>query len=178
MTESKGSRLLELLGAPSSQFEYMLIRGEPPSLDALAGWEYLGMNTPRWAKYAGIQKFIKGFFRTSSDKVAGYNIEVVQNGPGGPWKTKPTDSPPKRFGFYSVEPVDATASDNEYLNAVLLDYSRGENSVLSPTRVLRDYLVRVDSGSDALLLGKAYVALGNLRVPASYFILERYRPQN
>jgi hypothetical protein len=56
---------------------------------------------------------------------------------------------------------------------VLLDYGRGGNPPLDPTRALRDYLVRVDRGSDLLLIGKAYLALGPLRVPVAFFVMER-----
>ena len=57
-----------------------------------------------------------------------------------------------------------------------LDYGRGGNGRLNPISTLRDYLVRVVPGSDDLLLGKAFVAVGWPRVPVGYFLLERYRP--
>jgi hypothetical protein len=58
---------------------------------------------------------------------------------------------------------------------VLLDYGRGGNKPLDPTAGLRDYLVRVDPGNDDLFLGKAYYAVGPLRVPSNFFLLERHR---
>jgi hypothetical protein len=36
--------------------------------------------------------------------------------------------------------------------------------------------VRVDPGSDELLLGKAYFAIGSARIPVGFFLLERRRP--
>ena len=74
-------------------------------------------------------------------------------------------------------PVDPTAPDNRYLHALLLDYGQGKNPRLDASAGLRDYLVQVDAGDPDLLLGKAYYALGPVRVPtASFFILERHQP--
>ena len=105
----------------------------------------------------------------------GYNVPLVQNGLEGPWIAKPHDAQPRRFAFFTVDPVDAGARDNAFLNAVLLDYSRGRNFSLDPANTLRDYLVR--AGED-LYLGKAYVAVGPTRIPVSHLVLERHRPHD
>jgi hypothetical protein len=105
----------------------------------------------------------------------GYNCPVVQNVLDGRWHTKPSDTAPKRFGFYEVAPVDPTARDNHYLHSVLLDYGKGGNKAYDPSRGLRDYLVQVDRDNPDLYLGKAYYALGPLRVHSNFFILERFR---
>ena len=160
------------------ELEKIMRRGEAPPLASITGWEWRGLNTQGWARPAGIKKFIKGFFATDSGEVYGYNQPVVQNRLDQPWIAKPSDVNPKRFGFFVVEPVDPTAKDNVYLNSLLLDYGRGGNPRLDPTQTLRDYLVRVRPGSDDLLLGTAFVALGptRVRVPSSYFVLEKHRP--
>jgi hypothetical protein len=59
---------------------------------------------------------------------------------------------------------------------VLLDYGAGGNRGYDVARVLRDYVVRVESGSDDLLLGKAYFVVGGRRLASSYFLIERYGP--
>ncbi len=105
----------------------------------------------------------------------GYNVPVARNVLDGRWHLKPTDREPKRFGFYAVAPVDPTARDNVYLHAVLLDYSNGGNARLDVTNGLRDYLVRVDPANPDLFLGKAYYAIGPLRIATNFFILERHR---
>ena len=171
---------LRVGGLPAGELEKILRRGERPSLAAIAGWEWRGLNTQGWAKPAGIKKFIKGFFETDAGEVYGYNEPVVQNRLDQPWIAKPSDVNPKRFGYFVVEPVDPTAKDNAYLNSLLLDYGRGGNPALDPSQTLRDYLVRVHPGSDELLLGTAFVALGpaRLRVPKSYFVLEKHRPSS
>ena len=169
-------RVFELEKMSPKELETVFLRGVTPDLDALAGWQFRGLNAPAWAKLAGIKKFIKGFFREGDD-LYGYNCPVVQNRLREPWVAKPDDARPKRFGFYRVAPVDPTARDNAYLHAVLLDYGQGPKptKLWDPTRGLRDYLVQVDADNPDLFLGKAYYALGPVRVPTSFFILERHR---
>lgn len=166
---------LALERASRAELELVMLRGATPDLEALVGWEFRGINHPAWARLAGIKKFVKGFFRGEDGRVMGYNSPVVQNVLDGRWRTLPSDTAPKRFGFYEVAPVDATRRDNAYLHAVLLDYGRGGNKPWDPTSGLRDYLVQVDPANPDLFLGKAYYALGPLRVHSNYFILERFR---
>ena len=158
-----------------AELEQVFLRGTMPDLDLLVDWQFRGCNTPDWARIVGIKKFIKGFYR-EGDQVFGYNCPVRQDALASPWRAKPSDVSPKRFGFYTVEPVDPTSRDNAYLHAVLLDYSRGDNPALDPSRGLRDYLVQVSPDNPDLYLGKAYYALGPTRVATSFFVLERDRP--
>jgi hypothetical protein len=60
-------------------------------------------------------------------------------------------------------------------SAAFLDYSRGGNRAYDIARILRDYLVRVEPGSDELLLGKAFFVVAGTRLAHSYFLIERYR---
>ncbi len=169
------ARYYELGRRSRSELEVAFLRGTMPELSSLAGWEFRGMNHPAWAKLAGIKKFVKGFF-WEGDALYGYNCPVVQDDLGLPWQTKPSNEAPKRFGYYQVAPVDSTAKDNAYLHSVLLDYGKGGNKNLDPSRGLRDYLVQVDPDNKDLYLGKAYYAVGPLRVATSFFLLERLRP--
>jgi hypothetical protein len=157
-----------------AELERVFLRGHTPDPDALEGWQFRGANAPDWARLLGIKKFIKGFWR-EPDGLYGYNCPVAQDGVYQPWRALPSDQTPRRFGFYRVTPVDATARDNAYLHALLLDYGRGPNPIWEPARGLRDYLVQVDRGNPDLYLGKAYYALGPLRVATNFFILERHR---
>ena len=166
---------LALEATTHAELDTAFLRGITPDAQALVGWEFRGINHPGWAKLAGIKKFIKGFYRKADGSVVGYNTPVAQNVLDGRWYAKPEDTAPKRFGFYTVEPVDATARDNAYLHALLLDYGKGGNKPWDPTRNIRDYIVQVDPENPDLLLGKAYIALGPLRVHTNYFILERHR---
>jgi hypothetical protein len=177
---------LALARAPRPELERALLRGTAPEVAALAGWEFRGINaTPDGAlplaRLAGIQKFVKGMFRTAGrgdgerEAVMGYNCPVVQNALDGRWQTRPSDAEPRRFGFYTVAPVDPTRRDNRYLHALLLDYGRGGNPAWDPSRALRDYLVQIDADNPDLLLGKAYAAIGPFRISVGYFVLERWR---
>jgi hypothetical protein len=173
---------LALARAPRPALERAMRRGSTPELDALVGWEFRGINAtpdgaPPLARLAGIQKFVKGVFRSGDDPdlVMGYNCPVIQNVLDGRWQTRPSDTEPRRFGFYTVAPVDPTRRDNLYLHALLLDYGQGGNPAWDPSRGLRDYLVQVDPDNPDLLLGKAYAAIGPARVPVGYFVLERWR---
>jgi hypothetical protein len=161
---------LALARRPRAELEETLVRGRRPPLDDLVGWELRGMNTPRWARAARIRKFVKGFERRPGGEVVGYNRPVRQDADDAPWQV--TGEP---FGWYLVTEVDATARDNAYLHAVLLDYGRGENRPWDPSRALRDYVVRVDEPGAELYLGKAYAAVGPARLAVSYFVLEQLR---
>ena len=170
------ARYLQLGRCTQAELEALMRRGTRPDPQALAGWEYRGRNVAWWAERSPILQFVKGSYRDPAGRVWGYNEPVRQDGGEEPWRALPSEEEPKRFGFYKVMPVDPAGRDNEYLQAVLLDYGRGRNPLWEPARVLRDYLVRVDPDSDELLLGKAYLALGPARVPTNFFLLERHRP--
>ena len=167
---------LALEASSQAELELAFLRGATPDLADLAGWEFRGINHPGWAAALGIKKFIKGFFYerpgAQDGKVFGYNCPVEQNVLDGRWRAKPDDAAPKKFGFYEVVPVDPTSRDNQYLHAVLLDYGAGGNKPWDPTAGLRDYVVQLTSDR---LLGKAYYAVGPLRIHTNFFILERHR---
>ncbi len=162
------TRYRELAGAKTSELRRIHKEGARPSVSAIDGSEFYGLNHPRLFVLLGIRKFVKAFFSTGADSDYGCNTPVKQNGVEAEWLEKPSAEAPKRYGFFSVGP----ASDR-HPNGLLLDYSQGHNSFWQPARFLRDYVVRVDPESDDLLLGKAYLALGPLRVPVCFFLLER-----
>jgi hypothetical protein len=172
---------LVLERTPMRELENIFVRGQTPDLDALVGWEFRGINHLPLNDYlpiaqiAGIKKFVKGFYRGQDGRVMGYNIPVARNVFDGRWHCKPSDTEPRRFGFYQVAAVDPTARDNTYLHAVLLDYSKGGNRRLDATNGLRDYVVQVEPDNPDLFLGKAYYAVGPLRIATNFFILERHR---
>ncbi len=170
---ASSDRFTEVITKSKAELEEIFMRGSMPELSKLAGWEFRGMNHPRWAKLAGIKKFMKGFFWETEDVLHGYNCPVIQNANQADWVFKNTAENPGRFGYYRVARVDATAKDNYYLNSVLLNYGEGGNPAYDPSRNLRDYLVQVDADNDDLYLGKAYYALGPMRVASNFFLLER-----
>ncbi|MBI2568616.1 MAG: hypothetical protein HYV63_16465 [Candidatus Schekmanbacteria bacterium] len=165
------TRYRELERLPGAELDRLFLQGSAPDPMALAARVFRGVNTPAFARLLGIKKFMKGFWR-AGDAVFGYNCPVRQNGLDEPWLAKPSDDAPKRFGHYKVSRVDPVSRDSAYLHAILLDYGRGGNPLLDPSRGLRDYLVRVAATDEEIYLGKAYFALGPARVAVSYFLLE------
>lgn len=167
------ARYQELVRLPTARLEELMKSSKAPALDSIHGWEWRGYNTPWFCSLVGIRKFIKGFFKTKSGIVEGYNIPPRQNALTEEWIHKPSPEAPKRFGFYLVGPC--TPADNIYPDSLLLDYGASpRNFAATPERLLRDYLVQPDAGNPDILLGKAYLALGP-RVPVSYFVIERLR---
>jgi len=166
-------RHLEDLTAMSDrELEAIFEGGTTPDFDKLFGWEFRGMNQPFFTKLMGIKKFTKGFYKKTG-RPFGYNIPIKQKPDG--WSYKPTDEDPKRYGFYTVKPVDPDSEENKHEHALLLNYGEGENPFWGFTWILRDYIVKVDPDNDDLYLGKAYTVIGPLRLPPSFFIIERYR---
>ena len=169
-------RFRELAQSSASHLEQILRASKGPALESLVGFEWRGYNTPWLTRLLGIQKFIKGFFQ-EGDRVEGYNILVQQNGLDGPWLDQPAPESPKRFGFYWVSQVDQASRDNFYPEAILINYGASpRNPAYGIERLLRDYVVQLDLANPDLLLGKAYLALGALRLPSNFFVLERLRP--
>jgi hypothetical protein len=164
------SPYLRLATTTRSERRRLFEAGEAPDIDVLTGYEYRGLNTAWIARLLGIRKFVKAFFTAEADTY-GCNTPVHQNALEEDWRAKPSEDAPRRFAFYSVEPP----GDRRHPHAVLLDYGRGRNGFFQPARLLRDYVVRAASRSDVLLLGKAYLTLGPLHLPMTYFILERRR---
>jgi hypothetical protein len=145
-----------------------MLRGEPPAADDLVGREYRGTNMPATSRLLGILRFVKGFEQAEDATVIRYNRRVRGGDLSTPW-TATTWRGKQRFGYFTVTPVDPVARDNRYLNAVPLDYGSGLNAPGDPTALIRDYLVRTQSG---LLLGHAFLAIGRLRIPVGFFALE------
>ena len=162
------SKYLELAASTRADLVGVMRRGDRPDPGALEGWEYRGLNTARWARRAGADRFVKGFVGGR-----GYNRRIRRGSRTGPWL--PSDQPePEPFAFFSVEPVDPESRENRYLNALLFDYSAYASGPLDPAGGIRDYAVTLDDAHD-LLLGHAFVALGRARLHATFFVLERLR---
>jgi len=170
------TRFFELAQSSHAQLETILHASKAPALESLVGFEWRGCNTSWRLKAMGLQKFIKGFFR-NGERVEGYNIPVKQNGLDAPWLDLPTPDSPKRYAFYRVALVDRESADNFYPEALLLDYGANpRNPAYGIEGLIRDYLIQPDPANADILLGKAYLAIGSLRLPSNFFILERLRP--
>ena len=148
-------------------------QGATPTMEDLVGWEFEGLNCSLLPKLGGFEKFVKGFYRaaaTPRDECEGFNAIMIQNGPDGEWLGLPTDDDPKRHGFYRVQRSDRVGKQP----TLLLDYgAHAANPRLDVSRLLRDFLVKIEGSADQLL-GRAHLALGRW-VFAGYFLLERRR---
>jgi len=134
--------------------------------------EWRGFNTPRWTRFAGIQKFIKGFF-AKDGAIEGYNLRVPQNGLRGPWTQLPTPDAPYAFGFFTVTQPKTSET--------LLDYGASRRNRWwriddVSMKVIRDYLVTPDAAHPDLMLGKALLQIGPFRIFSNYFVIEKLRP--
>ena len=170
------ARYTELAGKSKRELDAVFAQGGPPDITALTGYEFRGYNQPRAAALLGIRKFMKTFYLDRSGQPFGCNTPVTQNGLAGEWLPRPSPEQPKRYAFFRVEPADPDAPDGRRHSAVLLDYGHGRNRAYDIARILRDYLVRVEPGSDDLLRGKAYFVVARARLASSFFLIERYRP--
>jgi hypothetical protein len=170
------ARYLDLAGKSKRELDAVFAAGSPPDVSALTGFEFRGYNHPRAAALLGIRKFIKAFYLDSARRPFGCNTPVTQNGLEDEWLARPSAATPKRYAFFQVEPARPDAPDSLRRSAALLDYSRGGNRAYDIARILRDYLVRVEPGSDELLLGKAFFVVAGAPLAHSYFLIERYRP--
>lgn len=165
-----------LCESPSGRLEEIVRTQPAPAFESLAGWEFRGFNVMALTEVLRIRKFKKGFYADARDpsRLYGYNVRVEQNGRRRPWVPVLRHGQPLRHGLYDVTRVTAEGPDGLYPQSLLLDYGCGRNPTLDPSRFLRDYLVQAAPDEPDLLVGKAYIALGPVRVPGGYFVLERY----
>jgi hypothetical protein len=172
---SVSASYLDLARKSKRELDAVFAGGSPPDVSALTGFEFRGFNQPRAAALLGIRKFIKVFYLDGAGRPFGCNTPVTQNGLEDEWLARPSADAPKRYAFFQVESASPDAPDGLRRGAAFLDYSRGGNRAYDIARILRDYLVRVEPGSDDLLLGKAFFVVAGTRLAHSYFLIERYR---
>lgn len=165
--------------APRMILAQLFERGSTPKMSDISGWEYKGRNLSYISSILRIRRFTKGFLTGGAETksrgmIDGYNVLVRQRGgPHENWVSVMKDGKPLRHGYYRVYPVRPDGRENKFPRALVLDYSLGVNPWYHPGRVLRDYLMQVYSDDPGLLIGRAYVALGSLRIFGGYFVLER-----
>ncbi|MGW5239280.1 hypothetical protein ACWEOW_10145 [Monashia sp. NPDC004114] len=167
---------LRLVSTPVREMAGIMRSGEVPDVQAISGWEWRGTNIPAAsARLLGIRRFIKGFHAVD-DQFAGYNVSVAGSVMESPWLERRQRDGRREWARFAVARVDATTTDTPHSNALLLDYGAVDAPEPGLARRLRDYVVRVSPGSDDLLLGHAFITLGNQRVPVGWFALERLQP--
>ncbi len=186
LTGPSGARhdFAALWDAPRATLEELFLRGATPRAADVAGWEYQGHNHARIAAVIRVRRFTKVFSPLVTAGapdapvvISGHNLWVRQaGGPRDRWIPLTRDGRPWQHGNYEVVAVDPGGVDRRYPHALLIDYGRGSNPWQHPARLLRDYVVQVYADDPTLLVGKAYVALGSLRVLAGHFTMQRVAP--
>jgi hypothetical protein len=156
----------------NAELDVLFAASPAPDPRVLVGYEWRGFNTPRWTRWAGIQKFIKGFFEIDGN-VEGYNLRVPQNGITGPWTPMPRPEAPAAFGFFTVTQPKQSET--------LLDYGASRRNRWwriddVSMKVLRDYLVVPDEKHPDIMLGKAWMQIGPFRIFSNYFVVQKLRP--
>ena len=158
--------------------------GVRPDMDALVGWEFKVYTVLEPSELFSLRKFKKGFYLEDPTRdpglgINGYTVKVHSNTLGEPWIDRTRMGNPRRSLWFDVYPVSLTEIDNKYPNALLLNYGLSpKNGLLEPGRMLRDYVVQVYEDNTDLLLGKSFMALGNMRVPLTFTVLERHNESN
>lgn len=113
---------------------------------------------------------MNAFERDPDGSVRGYNKQVRGASLRTPWTAvRRRDGRVAWAPFLVLPGPDGTAG-------LLLDYGAVAHPEPGVAHRLRDALVRVDPGSDDVLLGRAYVALGSRRPPVGWVVLEHLGP--
>jgi hypothetical protein len=162
-------RAVELLTQPRRQLDGWLESCPAPTPATLHG-QWRGINRGIGISLTGVGQFIKDFDTqaTGCDAVIGRGSNILVE-----------QVPIEQLGCRGWQPrIDQQTGDFQRRGdfaivareATVLDYSMGSNPGWDPARWLVDELVQVDAD---LLLGRAYLQWGRLRVPVSYFTLQR-----
>lgn len=175
----------ELMRANRAELRHRLVEGRAVDPQALAGFTYRGtsLGLPRIAEQLSWKTFEKTFWRDpETSRLVGWNVRLQQDGLDAPSRPKLTRAgEPVTTWFYEVLPA-ATAPlpsswPREFRRGLIIDYARGDNSILDGMHFIKDPLVDVGDGSGELLLGVSVVALRGLCVTTpTYFLLERAGP--
>ncbi len=162
--------LLSLASRKNEELSRLMESQPAPRPSDLIGTWY-GVNKGIGPALAGLHQDVK-VFRSQGSTVSGYNIMVEQvsiedlNCKGWKAKRNPNTGVPKKMGNFIVESCNSHCGRR----ILRLDYGKAENPLLDPSRHLVDELVTIDGG---LLLGRAYIHIGDLEIPVAYFVLSR-----
>lgn len=170
----------QMLSMGGRELRDVLHRGHAIDPGELADWEYRGISLglPEFVDRLAWKTFLKTFHRDPETGVLrGWNVRLEQYGIDGPIEAMEQGGAPIRFGHYRVASLTDYALPHPIPRGVLLDYGRGGNSPMDPTRFVRDPVVALEEGSVERLLGWSYVDVMGLRFGTpSFFLLERLRP--
>ena len=169
--------VMDTTGRGLLHYRKIMSQGVTPQPYELTG-QWKGVNRGV-VEIAGFNQFIKEI-QYKDGHLVGDNIQVKQV-PSGKVRQQgwhPLPAPQngryqpdavKRVGKYAVQPPN---NRGHFGNAVILSYRDGGNAKNDPARVLVDRVVKID---DNHMVGRAVANLGIVRIPISYFVLERVK---
>ena len=166
-----GSDIMDTTNNNLWHYRRLYRTGTTPQPQELAG-QWNGVNKGI-VEVVGYRQFVKSIDVGSNGQVYGDNIQVQQvqsselrtNG----WQTKfdYRNNLLERRGGYAVQ---APTYRGYFGQGAVFSYANGNNPPKDPARLLEDQVVRI---GDNHMLGRAVAKFGPIRIPLSYFILER-----
>jgi hypothetical protein len=165
-----------LASSDDQTLDKLFASSPPPVFDALVGYRWRGYNTDPNLRYLGLKKFIKAFFRAEHGD-EGCNIKVFQDAITEPWRPRTRRGKIDAFAFYLVRPQSARTRLARNGSALLIDYgASSRNPIYHVERTILDYLVQPFAEDPDVMLGRAFVGFGRMRMASSFFVLHRDAP--
>ena len=157
-----------------------ILEGHPVDPKAIEGFAYRGtsLGLPEVIERLTWKTFQKTFYREkATGRLLGWNVRLHQDGLDAPSRPLVKDGNPVCVWHYEVIEPRGVPMPKGFDRGLIIDYSRAENPLLDPTRLMKDPLVALTRGNYDELLGVSYAVVGGvcLETPA-YFTLERERP--
>ena len=158
--------LEDLLSMSQAQRRDTFAAGHPVDPDALAGWNYTGvdLSLPRWMNRVLWKTFRKTFVADADlGVVRGWNVRMRQNGWDGPQEPlRDRRGRPRTFGHYLLRPADDLPFPGGWNPAghTVLDYGRAGNLRRDLAAYTASPIVAVNADDMDLLLGWEVIRIG------------------
>ena len=173
--QAKNFDVMDITGHGLLHYRRIYSQGTTPQPHELAG-QWKGVNRGI-VEIAGYNQFIKDI-HYKNGQLVGDNIQVQQV-PSGKvrlqgWQPLPAPQNGRyqpdalqRVGKYAVQAPDYRGS---FGRGAIFSYRDGGNAKNDPAKLLMDRVVKID---DNHMIGRATANFGPVRIPISYFVLER-----
>ncbi len=166
--------MMDTTGRGLLHYRRIMMQGTTPTPQELSG-QWRGVNRGI-VQAAGYNQFIKEI-KPQNGRWQGDNIQVNQvqshqvrySGWNPIMKSSTMGYNPaaERKGQFAVQPANQRGV---FGHGVVFSYRNGGNAKNDPARLLEDRLVKID---DNHMIGRATANFGPIRIPLSYFVLER-----
>jgi len=159
--------IMDTTGHGLLYYRRKMLQGTTPTPQELNG-QWLGVNRGI-VEVAGYKQFVKDI-RPQNGRWQGDNIQVKQVMPRNPIikpSTMGYDPTYDRRGQFAVQPPNYRGP---FGRGSVFSYRDGGNPKNDPARLLQDRVMKID---DNHMIGRATANFGPIRIPLSYFVLER-----